>query len=326
MEGSEGSEDRIVESSATEFCLIKIDGGLVEMESTTMLLRLDPIQIQVAWILSLKRTLPQQFSNLFDAPVARGLLVPSSSSLLVTSWDINVPITSSFEINIKANGSLTPSWRNELDLEDFKNEKIWDELVVKSLDAAGASLSGRYVLTNGGTTKSTYLRADQPSIFLAFSTSRFGPAQQDSFVFTTLPDPPPYGQPLLHLATLDSAYRPTHLDATGTFRASISTRWTPVEGIGIVESRKPNLSPIGSSPSFPPSLSTEVVAFPVFRVALKETERSSTSWKHHPLDHAGRDSIKPIRWILPHLPADKIDFEGSIPAISTLPVGLPLQL
>jgi len=314
-------KDRIFKSNTTEFRLVKIEGGVIEMESTTMLLRLDLAQAQPqpAWLLSSKRigTLPK-FSSLFDAPLARGFLVPSSTSLLVTSWEINVPVISSFELKIKASGFLESSWRSELGLEDFKDEKIWTELEVESLDATGASLNGRYVLTDRGTTKSTYARAIQPSLFLAFSTNRFGPSEQDSFVFTTLL-PPPYGHPLLQLATLDTTYRPIHPNATGTFQASISARWTPVEGIGIKQNSA-KLSIIGSKPSFPSSLSPGIVCFPVFRVAHDDAAVSTNQWQQHPLEHAGRDSLKPIRWILPHLPTDRMDFEGSILVTSTPPV------
>lgn len=319
-EGWSTLKDRLVELGANEFRLVKIAGGVVEMESTNwMVLRLDLTDPEPSWMLFLKRIAshPQQF---FDLPVARGHLVLSSSSLLDTSFAVRIPVVHSFNVSIQGQGFIKPSWRSELGLEDFKDERIWTELEIGSDDATGASLSGQYALTDRGTTQSTYqlARDQQPTIFFKFSTSRFGPPSEDACAFSLQPDPRSYGQPSLHLAVLDPTYRPIHPNAPTVVKASISSRWTFVEGVGIVESRKPNVSLISRAPK------GDFDAFPVFRFALdvEEAGGSLAPWRYSSLVLSGLDETKAIGWILDHLPCDNIDFNGDVPT-ATPPVSLP---
>ena len=240
------------------------------------------------------------------------------------------------DLTLEPVGDLVPSWRANLGLVKFQDEKrakeykiscaddslvsapfLWTEarLILLQLEQ---SISGTYVLEDqcGTATNSLFRRidADLPGpLFLFFDPSRSGEAKYDSFVFASDCGRLDYGIARPVVATLDQEWRPSTTAESETVQLSVTSKWLALTATDVNSSEA---SIAGASTFSVPSVNfslefeadacsfAEAIlsAHVVTSDSVRDGISTSKEWEQVDLLHQGSDIFAKLAWILARFP------------------------
>ena len=131
--------------------------------------------------------------QLLDQPVAH--MTVEGNDILVGTWKLCLPTTTSLSIEISGKGSLVASWKSRLGLDDYATEQVWSSLQVSVKDKASAELknlniAGEYQLhpncgTACGALHQKFVAGKPVDQFLFLDPEREGAPENDEFVFSS---------------------------------------------------------------------------------------------------------------------------------------------
>ena len=136
--------------------------------------------------------------RVLESPIARMMVKNElGSNLIQGTWQLCLPITRTFKVDIKGQGPKLPSWKARLGLDNFKTEQVWSELNVSIPDHAklglsDVAISGLYKLClQCGSANSMLHRRLSPALsevlYLFLCPSPILEPSQDSPVIATNP-------------------------------------------------------------------------------------------------------------------------------------------
>ncbi|KAI9841565.1 MAG: hypothetical protein M1837_000611 [Sclerophora amabilis] len=155
--------------------------------------------------------------KVFSQPFAR--MRPHTSSLINGDWEVCIPTTKQFSVNIEGQGDTRPSWENSLGLQEpgFVDGMVWTSLRITAPAADVTSLDedicGDYDLlqscgTASGSLHKKRTEAATTPLYLFLDPSRLGDPKNDSFIFSTDIRRLNYGERRSVVARLDRRWRP----------------------------------------------------------------------------------------------------------------------
>ena len=131
--------------------------------------------------------------QLLNQPIAH--MTVKGNDMLVGTWKLCLPTTTSFSIEILGKGSLVASWKSRLGLDDYATEQVWSCLQVSIKDEASAKLqnlniAGEYRLhpdcgTACGALHQKFVAGKPVDQFLFLDPEREGAPENDEFVFSS---------------------------------------------------------------------------------------------------------------------------------------------
>jgi SNF2-related domain len=176
--------------------------------------------------------------KLLVQPIARMRIPLDATSLLAGKWELSLPVTTTFEIEIEGIGELLPSWEAKLGLlSDFQDKKSWSHLRVQApadinLDQ---DISGVYKwLENCGTAtgalhKREHVEDGKKPMYFFFDPTRCGEPEDDFFVFSTSTKRYVWGEERPLTATVTPRWRPSGKEGAQKVECYMPGEWTPVD-------------------------------------------------------------------------------------------------
>ena len=147
-------------------------------------------------------------------------------------WQVFIPRTKNYLLQITGPSEQSKSWRNRLGLPDFRSETVPVTLQVQSPTSEGATLEGQYTIQPycGTASGSLYRSHHKPPIFLFLDPNPVGGTSDDRFVFSHDCIRRHYGEARTSLAHLSSSWRPWQLDTKNRcdINAASSGVWVPI--------------------------------------------------------------------------------------------------
>lgn len=217
------------------------------------------------WRLTIKSPVDEpvnsRLRSLLLHPIARLRFDVDGHDVLCGPWEICVPSSQSFQVEIKGQGELVPSWHATLGLGgQFEKTTRWSKLEVTLPDEAAQALdrdlSGTYTLLPKCGQAMSSLHNQEVSagddglapLFLFLDPSRYGESDDDSYVFSTSTERLDFGTERAVIATLSpkwressKAHQTVRLDVRGGWVTCKSAHLTAVGGsdIAVVPSNTP---------------------------------------------------------------------------------------
>ena len=129
--------------------------------------------------------------QLLEEPVAR--MTVTGQDLLQGFWQFCVPITLNSNILIRGTGDPVPSWRAQWSLPDFKDEKMWPELMIDTVDHGAIQNSKvhvrglyTYLPLCGTANRCLYKKPSETKpLYLFLDPERVGEPEDDNFVISS---------------------------------------------------------------------------------------------------------------------------------------------
>ena len=180
--------------------------------------------------------------KLLVQPLARMRIPLDATSLLEGKWELSLPITSTFKIQIEGVGELLPSWEARLGLQGkFQEKKSWSHLRISAPDDVpfDQDISGVYRwLENCGTATSALHRKEEVKegekpLYFFFDPTRWGEPEEDFFVFSTSTRRYVWGEERPLTAIVSPKWRPSGKDGVDTIECSTPGQWITVDNISI---------------------------------------------------------------------------------------------
>ncbi|KAH7343761.1 hypothetical protein B0J17DRAFT_713921 [Rhizoctonia solani] len=164
-------------------------------------------------------------------PLARSTVPDDAKDLLaVKNWELSVPQAHTFDVTIKGDGELVPSWESRLGLQGrFRDKNVWRTL---KLESEGFSdIEGEYRLLDkcGTAAGSLHIRENDKGAptYLFFDPSRGGDTTLDSFVIARTTRRLEHGESRPIITRLSSRWRPKDVEEE-TAKCNVGEKWVKV--------------------------------------------------------------------------------------------------
>ncbi|KAM0792935.1 hypothetical protein ACM66B_002694 [Microbotryomycetes sp. NB124-2] len=259
-----------------------------------------------------------------STPVARLSIDKQQSSLVDGVWEFAAPVQAKHEMSmaVETIGELVPSWRSELGLVPFADEKrparvrvTCSEDLAKVIDR---SIDGEYQLEAecGTACNSLHRRVepatDGPPLYLFLDPSRSGEPSDDPYVFANGCARLEYGQSRHEIASLTKSWRPPTTEGTKTVAVELASHWARAENAKIDHSSaasadatfallpgKFDLNASAGSCSFADCLLSASV-----RQDASDSEAvwAQKEWHEVDLQHEGPEVFTKIAWMMARIP------------------------
>ena len=231
-------------AAATEFVYRSIERGrywTAIYEAEDARLELIMSENETCWLLfgkvHLRTNVDSDETRVLRHPVSR--MIAHGSNLLQGSWEVRLPVDTVFDLSIRGQGKTVPSWKANLGLLEFTEEKMWSSLHIECETSPENSLSheidGDYVhLPKCGTPQASLYKkiplqggGSNPSdLFFFLDRDRVEGPVKDQFVFATNTRRLEYGELRNPVARLGPQWRPTSTDFTIT-QCHVQGKWIP---------------------------------------------------------------------------------------------------
>ena len=175
-------------------------------------------------------------------PIARMQISLEATSLLEGQWQLCLPISSTFKIQIEGVGELLPSWEARLGLlGSFQDKKSWSHLRISAPDDVkfDQDIRGVYKwLENCGTaTGALHKKEDavvgEKAMYFFFDPTRCGEPEEDYFVFSTSTRRYVWGETRPLTATVSPKWRPSGKDGVQTVESYTPGEWVTVDCLAL---------------------------------------------------------------------------------------------
>lgn len=182
--------------------------------------------------------------KLLVQPIARMRIGLDATSLLEGKWELSLPITSTFQVQIEGMGELQPSWEAKLGLlGSFQDKKSWSHLRISAAEDVNfdAEISGEYKwLPDCGTATGALHKKESTDgkkpLYFFFDPTRCGEPGEDFFVFSTSTRRYVWGEERPLLATVDPSWRPSGKKGVETVECYTPGEWHLIESISLQSS------------------------------------------------------------------------------------------
>ena len=179
--------------------------------------------------------------KLLVQPIARMRIGLDATSLLDGKWELSLPITSAFKVQIEGVGELQPSWEARLGLlGSFQDKKSWSHLRISAPENVhfDEQISGLYKwLPDCGTATGALHKKESTNgrkpLYFFFDPTRCGEPEEDFFVFSTSTRRYVWGEERPLVATVSPSWRPTGKDGSETVDCHTPGEWHTVENISL---------------------------------------------------------------------------------------------
>ena len=201
-------------------------GWVITYESSQATLELH-LDVEAHWLVYLHCPPEQPGNSVLRKHLAQPLARAScGSSLFVVKWEVRIPTDPVCQLQITSTKESTSSWRSDLGLVDYKNEKMPLCLVVEGNTEDAQILVGKYYLHKscGTAMNSLYKRVgpDIVPLYMFLDPDLIGLSDGDSFVFTNDCSRPQWGRARQTIGQLDSRYNPCGLPSNHTSEVSLN--------------------------------------------------------------------------------------------------------
>ncbi|KAJ1308686.1 hypothetical protein OPQ81_004377 [Rhizoctonia solani] len=164
-------------------------------------------------------------------PLARST-VPNDAKVLlsVKNWELAVPEAHTFDITVKGQGELVPSWESRLGLQGaFRDKNVWRTLKLEC--EKFSDIEGEYRLLDkcGTAAGSLHIRENDRGAptYLFFDPSRGGDTALDGFVIARTTRRLEHGESRPIMTKLSSRWRPKDVEEE-TVKCSVGETWVKV--------------------------------------------------------------------------------------------------
>lgn len=173
-------------------------------------------------------------------PIARMRIALNATSLLKGEWELSLPISSTFKIQIEGFGELLPSWEAKLGLlGSFQKKKSWSHLRISAPDNVrfDQDISGVYKwLENCGTATGALHKKEEnvdgkKAMYFFFDPTRCGEPEEDFFVFSTSTRRYVWGEERPLTATVSPTWRPSGKEGVEIVECYTPGEWITVDSI-----------------------------------------------------------------------------------------------
>ncbi|KAF8446480.1 hypothetical protein BGX38DRAFT_1271075 [Terfezia claveryi] len=171
----------------------------------------------------------------------------NAKGLVDGNWEISLPGTNAFDVDIKGEGELVPSWEAQLGLQEpqWADKKVWSKLKItvdeddrKKLDR---DISGTYTLFDKCGTASAALHKkdgeegeDIAPLFFFLDPTRCGGPKDDPFVFSSYTKRYAIGEERPLVAKLDTAWRQSSSSQGKKVKCFVEGEWRPISSAKLV--------------------------------------------------------------------------------------------
>lgn len=215
----------------------------VSFEGESHILKLKVDDGEVSWLLFIKpaKTVVgnARIRKIARYPIARMILDAKADNLLVGLWELSVPTTEPFQIQIDTREEYTTisSWRAKLGLPDLRYEEYHRKLDISTVssqldhDQRVISLTGTYELLPKCETaaaslyKKTEIESDGSQIYFFLDPERVESETKDRYVFAKTHHRLAHREVREIIARLAVRWEP--FQPTGTFQCTAYSRWIP---------------------------------------------------------------------------------------------------
>ncbi|KAI5807569.1 hypothetical protein DFH27DRAFT_651071 [Peziza echinospora] len=186
-----------------------------------------------------RKLLAQYFARMRIGRVSSG--AHGLAEILDGEWEICLPGTQVFEVEVEGEGELVPSWEAQLGLQEpqWANKKVWSKLSVTVGDSDKTKLdrdiSGTYTLFDKCGTANTALHKLDGSdgdgktpLFLFLDPTRCGANKDDPFVFSSFTKRYAIGEERPIVAKLDPSWRQSSAAGPKKVKCSVEGEWRSV--------------------------------------------------------------------------------------------------
>ncbi|KAK4046509.1 hypothetical protein OIV83_006035 [Microbotryomycetes sp. JL201] len=256
-------------------------------------------------------------------PVARLNVDKNQSSLVDGAWEFAAPIqpTADLKACIETIGELVPSWRSELGLVPFVDEKRPARLrVTCSAELAQVldrTIDGEYQLENdcGTACNSLYRRTESTTdspLYLFLDPTRSGEPCDDPFVFAEGCAKLEYEQTRHEVALLAKSWRPPTNEGSANVAVEVPSHWTVAENTKIDHSSaasadasfallpgKFDLNAGAGSCAYADCLLSASVRH---TASVSLAQWSQPEWHEVNLQHEGTEVFSKIAWMMARIP------------------------
>ncbi|CAE6530732.1 unnamed protein product [Rhizoctonia solani] len=164
-------------------------------------------------------------------PLARSTVPDNAKNLLdIKNWELAVPEARTFEVTIKGDGELVPSWESRLGLQgQFKDKNVWRTLKLESEEFADVGGDYRLLDKCGTAAGSLHVRENDGGAptYLFFDPSRGGDIALDGFVIARTTRRLEHGETRPVITKLSSRWRPKDVEEE-TVKCSVGEKWVNV--------------------------------------------------------------------------------------------------
>ncbi|GAA6003370.1 hypothetical protein JCM10207_000301 [Rhodosporidiobolus poonsookiae] len=260
-----------------------------------------------------------------EHPVARIKLPVNAEEIIADQWEIKLPmnkVSAIIKMDFGDKDSFVPSWRSNLGLDQFKDEKRPSTISIKfegNGNILARPLDGKYVLEAqcGTATNSLYRRADSDDatpLYFFFDPSAYLQEEHDAFVFAENCARLETTRPLI--AALSPKWRlPTSSKASNAETSPqivVAHVWSALDGASIApgaidvgeESRFSTIK-TGFELSIADGTCSQAEDLLLARVPLAEapsTVWAKETWHEVDVQHEGADVFNKLAWMLARIP------------------------
>ncbi|KAK4048042.1 hypothetical protein OIO90_005943 [Microbotryomycetes sp. JL221] len=256
-------------------------------------------------------------------PVARLQVFRGAKDLLKGSWQLSVPVEQMQDatITVETIGDLVASWRSELGLVTFVDEKRPAKIRVTASEPLSRlldrSVDGVYQLeANCGTACNSLHRRLEPAegnpLYLFLDPSRSGEPVDDPYVFAEHTSRLDFGEARQEIVSFIKSWRPPTIEGSSTVRVDLTSHWTELEGAKIdCTSASVADATFSTLPgSFDLTAGVEACSFAdclLSASVYQSAEQRSAAWAQphwHEVDlqHEGPEVFSKISWMLARIP------------------------
>lgn len=172
--------------------------------------------------------------------------VKNVQGLVSGNWEICLPGTNAFNVEIKGEGELVPSWEAQLGLLEpqWADKKVWSKLNIsvdeddkKKLDR---DISGTYTLFDKCGTASAALHkkdeedGDVAPLFFFLDPTRCGGPKDDPFVFSSYTKRYAIGEERPVVARLDASWRQSSSSQAKKIKCFVEGEWRPLASAKLI--------------------------------------------------------------------------------------------
>ena len=178
--------------------------------------------------------------KLLVQPIARMRIPLDATSLLEGTWELSLPVTTTFTVEIEGVGELLPSWESKLGLLGrFQEKKSWSHLRVSAPTdiTFDQEISGVYKwLENCGTATGALHKREQvdegkKAMYFFFDPTRCGEPEEDFFVFSTSTKRYVWGEERPLTAMVTPKWRPSGKEGVQKVECYTPGEWLLVESL-----------------------------------------------------------------------------------------------
>lgn len=153
--------------------------------------------------------------------------------LFNVEWRVRLPSSKNYQLRLRGLGGRVRSWRNQLGLQDYKDETVPSILEVHCNNQDLATISRRYeYLPHCGTASNSLYKklAKDERLFLFLDPDPMGNPDHDSFVFSRDQSRKGFGESRIVTACVGLSWRPWHIkhERVHIVNATSFDIWAPI--------------------------------------------------------------------------------------------------